>query len=144
MTTSQALTVTQHFESPPDVVYEAFVDPEKCARWMGPRNSTTEVQKLDVTVGGALLLQIAFENGFSVRMYGTFQRVEPSKLLEFTWAMEGDAQETTVTVEFEPDGNGTELILTHEGLTSAEDRAQNQAGWTEFFDRLQEVIGTAS
>ncbi len=140
MTTSQALTVTQQFKAPPEVVYGAFVDPAKCAKWMGPRNSKTEVQKLDVEVGGALLLQIVFDNGFAVRMYGAFKRVEPAKLLEFTWAMEGDSEETTVTVEFEPRGTGTELILTHEGLTTAEDRAQNQAGWTEFFDRLQEVL----
>lgn len=140
MTTSQALTVTRLFKSPPETVYGAFADPAKCAMWMGPRGSKTEVQKLDVREGGSLLLDISFDNGFSVRMYGTFKKVEPAKLLEFSWAMEGDPQETTVTVEFEPHGSGTELVLTHEGLVSAEDRAQNEAGWGEFFDRLEEVL----
>ncbi len=132
--------MTRLFESSPEVVYGAFVDPDKCAMWMGPRGSKTEVQKLEVHEGGALLLNISFDNGFSVRMFGSFTRVERAKLLEFTWAMEGDPQQTTVTVEFEPHGTGTELTLTHEGLVSAEDRAQNEAGWGEFFDRLTEIF----
>ena len=140
MTTSRALTVTRLFKSPPEVVYAAFEDPAKCAMWMGPVGSKTEVQKLDVREGGALLLLLSFDNGMSVRLYGTFRRVEPAKLLEFTWAMEGDPEETVVTVEFEPHGTGTELVLTHEGLRTTEERTQNEAGWSEFFDRLEAVL----
>jgi uncharacterized protein YndB with AHSA1/START domain len=110
------------------------------ARWMGQQGSKTEVQTLDVREGGAVLVQMSWDNGMSMRLSGTFKRVEKPSLLEFTWTMEGDdANEGVVTVEFVPHGTGTELTLTHEGLTGPA-KAYAQAGWNGWFDELQTVV----
>ena len=75
-----------------------------------------------------------------IRLYGTFQRVEKPSLLTFTWAMEGDDTNTgVVTVEFQPHGTGTELTLTHEGLTGSA-QTQSRAGWNQMFDGLQVLV----
>jgi uncharacterized protein YndB with AHSA1/START domain len=66
--------------------------------------------------------------------------VDKPSLLEFTWAMEGDdVNKGVVSVEFEPHGSGTELTLTHEGLTGKA-QAQAEAGWNEWLDGLQKLV----
>lgn len=143
MTTSKAVTVTRTFKARPERVFAAFEDPAEMARWMRQPDSKTEVEELDVREGGAVLVQMSWANGMSIRLRGTFQRVERPSLLEFTWAMEGDdANKGVVTVELEPHGTGTELTLTHEGLTGPA-LAQSKAGWNGWFDRLTELVEAA-
>jgi uncharacterized protein YndB with AHSA1/START domain len=110
------------------------------ARWMGQQGSKTEVQELDVREGGAVQVHMSWDNGMSMRLSGTFKKVEKPSLLEFTWTMEGDdANEGVVTVEFVPHGTGTELKLTHEGLTGPA-QTYAVAGWNGWFDGLQALV----
>jgi uncharacterized protein YndB with AHSA1/START domain len=143
MTPANAVIVTRTFTAGPERVFRAFEDPAELARWMGQPGGRTEVQALDVRVGGAVRVQMSWENGMSIRLHGRFQRVERPSLLEFTWGMEGDdANNGVVTVEFRPHGTGTELTLRHEGLTGPALK-QSKAGWNGWFDRLQTVVEAA-
>lgn len=143
MTTTKPVTVTRTFKARPERVFAAFEDPAEMARWMRQPGSKTEVQTLDVREGGAVQVEMTWDNGMFIRLFGTFQRVEKPSLLEFTWAMEGDdANNGVVTVEFEPHGTGTELTLTHEGLTGPA-QAQSKAGWNGWFDGLQQLVEAA-
>jgi uncharacterized protein YndB with AHSA1/START domain len=138
--TAGAVIVTRTFEARPERVFRAFEDPTELARWMGQPGSRTEVQALDVRVGGAVLVQLSWENGMAIRLRGTFQRVERPSLLKFTWGMEGEeANQGVVTVEFRAHGTGTRLTLTHEGLTGPALK-QSRAGWNGWFDRLQTLV----
>jgi uncharacterized protein YndB with AHSA1/START domain len=139
----KAVKVTRTFEAPPEKVFAAFEDPAEMAKWMRSRGSKTEVHALDVREGGAVRVQMSWDNGFSIHLYGTFRRVEKPTLLEFTWAMEGDeANDGVVTVELERHGAGTALTLTHEGLTGRA-QAQSEAGWNGMFDNLQALVEAA-
>jgi uncharacterized protein YndB with AHSA1/START domain len=143
MTTSQAVTVTRTFKARPERVFGAFEDPVEVARWMGQPGSRTEVHALDVRVGGEVRVQMSWDNGMSINLCGTFQRVEKPSLLQFTWGMAGDdTNDGVVTVEFAPQGTGTELTLTHEGLTGPALK-HSKTGWNGWFDRLQEVVEAA-
>jgi uncharacterized protein YndB with AHSA1/START domain len=113
------------------------------ARWMGQPGGKTDVQALDVREGGEVRARMSWDNGMAIQLYGTFQRVEKPSILQFTWAMEGDdANKGVVTVEFRPHGAGTELTLTHEGLTGPALK-QSKAGWNGWFDRLQKLVEAA-
>lgn len=140
MTASEAVIVTRTFKAPPERVFAAFENPAEMARWMGGHGARTEVQTLEVREGGAVLVQMSWDNGMAIRLYGTFERVERPSLLRFSWAMEGDdANQGMVTVQFQAHGTGTELTLTHEGLTGRA-QAQSKAGWNGWFDQLQALV----
>ncbi len=143
MTVSNAVIVTRTFQAPPERVFAAFENPAEMGKWMGGHGARTEVHTLEVHEGGAVLVQMSWDNGMSIKLYGTFQRVKKPSLLQFTWAMEGDdANKGVVTVEFRPQGTGTELTLTHEGLTGRA-QAQSKAGWNGWFDQLQRLVEAA-
>ena len=140
MTISGAVSVSRTLKARQERVFAAFENPAELARWMGRPGARTEVQTLDVQEGGAVLVQMNWDNGMSILLSGTFRRVEKPSLLEFTWAMEGDDANTgVVRVEFVPHGTGTELTVTHEGLTGPA-RAQGKAGWNGWLDGLQALV----
>jgi uncharacterized protein YndB with AHSA1/START domain len=138
--TTEGVIVTRTFQASPERVFAAFEDPAQLARWMGQPGSHTEVHALEVREGGAVQVQMSWENGMSLRLHGIFQRVEKPSLLRFTWAMEGDdANAGVVTVEIRPHGTGSELTLTHMGLTGSAQK-QSRAGWNGWFDQLEPLV----
>jgi uncharacterized protein YndB with AHSA1/START domain len=78
-----------------------------------------------------------------------FEAWTPPKKLVSTWDWEkfsasgekvDQARDTLVSVEFEPRGIFTEVILTHEGLATAGQREAHSKGWNGCFDRHEEEL----
>ncbi|MHB2017313.1 MAG: SRPBCC domain-containing protein, partial [Candidatus Xenobia bacterium] len=46
------LTLTRTFDAPRDLVYKAWTEPERLAKWWGPQGSTVRVASLDLRPGG--------------------------------------------------------------------------------------------
>ena len=61
---------------------------------------------------------------------GIYQIVEPPAKLAFTWsAIESPAEITLVTVEFIPQGDESELVITHERFTNPDLAQRYEMGW---------------
>jgi uncharacterized protein YndB with AHSA1/START domain len=70
--------------------------------------------------------------------YGRYLKVEPDRLLEFTWVSQGTlGKESIVRVDFEPAPDGTRVTLTHSGLPDEKLRNDHEAGWTEILEWLE-------
>jgi uncharacterized protein YndB with AHSA1/START domain len=120
-------------------VFSAWTDAEEMREWMRPSTTTDLRASLDVRVGGRYTLDmIDGEKVFS--HHGEYVTVDPPWKLSFTWRAAWLPEGSLVTVElFEREG-GTELVLTHERLPSAESAKNHGQGWTEILEKLGGVM----
>jgi uncharacterized protein YndB with AHSA1/START domain len=144
------LEVRRMFTAPREKVFEAWTQREKLEKWMCrfPRHETRYTAS-DARPGGTNVMEVKNPQGETFKQSVTFRDIEPPKKLVFTWdwqkfAASGqkvDEQlDTLVTVEFQPRGTFTEVILTHEGFRNADQREAHNKGWNGCFDRLEEEL----
>ena len=119
-------------------VFEAFTTPAQLARWVGPRGVSATNVAVDLRVGGGFSFDLDFGE-MQVTMAGRYEEIEPPSRLVHTWGMVGDEDDSRVTLELTPHAGGTRLRLLHVGLPF-EEFGQNEAGWNEFFDQLDEYL----
>src|SRR6266516_3916275 len=75
------------------------------------------VSKLEARVGGSFRFDV--EDGSSI--VGIYLHILPSEKLVFTWSGRAtQGRETIVTLDFLDQGPVTEVVLTHEGLSTSE------------------------
>jgi len=108
-------------------------------RWFGPSDARqdTVTAEMDVRVGGRFAISFGKQNGDTLRVSGHYREVVPDQKLVFSWAWEtGSGIESQVTVLTRPDGDGTQLTLTHEQLADEAMCIAHRRGWTEAMDKL--------
>jgi uncharacterized protein YndB with AHSA1/START domain len=144
------LEVRRMFAAPREKVFEAWTQREKVEKWMCrfPRHETRFTTS-DARPGGTNVMEVKNPQGETFKQSVTYRDIEPPKKLVFTWDWQkfsasgekvDEARDTLVTVEFEPRGIFTEVILTHEGLATAAQREAHSKGWNGCFDRLEEEL----
>lgn len=126
---------TAHLPVPPDEAFALVTDPERLRRWQ------TVSARVDLRAGGEYCWTVVPGHIAA----GTFTEVEPGRRVVFGWGWEGSSDlppdASTVTVTIEPDGDGSLVRLTHEGLTE-EQVAGHLEGWNHFFERLERAAAT--
>ncbi len=139
-----ALVIRRVYAASPAQVYEAWTDPQ-LAQFMCPQGMTVADVAMDVRVGGAYRIDMRTAENEAYVAYGTYREVVPGRRLSMTWrwqeASPAEEHETLLTVEFNPHPSGSELILTHERLSSDESRANHAHGWTSMLDKLHGLSG---
>jgi uncharacterized protein YndB with AHSA1/START domain len=130
----------------PEVVFNAFTDPQALRAWWGPPGTTTVKADVDLRVGGRYRwIMRSDDSGETYVLTGKYLEVSRPHRLRMTWAWEQEPQlgEMQVTLELEPTAAGTRLLLTHELLPSAKARDSHERGWWGSLERLQHWLGTA-
>lgn len=115
-----------------DEAFALVTEPERLRRWQAVS------ARVDLRVGGGYRWTITPGHVAG----GTFREVEPGRRVVFGWGWEGNpalAPDTsTVAITLEPVDAGTQVTLTHEGLTT-EQAAMHAEGWNHYFSRLEKA-----
>jgi uncharacterized protein YndB with AHSA1/START domain len=141
------LVVTRIFDAPRSLVFKAWSEPEHMVRWLGPRDFTGSIIKMDARPGGTYRFHMRSPEGADHWQQGVYHEiVEPQRLVyTFVWA---DANgnptrpETLVTVTFEEHDGKTKLTLRQGLFESITARDEHRWGWNSSFDCLAEYLAT--
>jgi uncharacterized protein YndB with AHSA1/START domain len=143
----RVLVITRVFDAPRSLVWQAWADPERMARWAGPRGFTMTSCEMDINPGGAFRFRMRSPDGTDHRVQGVHREIVEQERLVYTWTWvdaEGrPGHETLVTVTFADHGGKTLLTLRQELFESVTARNEHQGGWSSTLDCLAEYLATA-
>lgn len=127
-------------------VFEALTRPDMLARWMSPAAFETCEVEADIRVGGRFAFRMTGEAGTHAAE-GLYREIVPPTRIALTWRWTDgpppdppDGVTSLVTFDLAPDGEGTLLTLTHEGLPDQAQADSHQEGWTEALDKLARLL----
>lgn len=127
--------VRRTFSHPAKRLFDAWTDEEGMRAWMRPGPTEDVRVQLDVRVGGAYTIEMIFGDE-SIVHTGRYTVVDRPRRLAFTWDAEHFDEPTTVTLDFVPTTEGTEVVLVHEGLPSEESAERHVGGWQTILEEL--------
>ena len=129
--------------APPAVVFDAFANPDKLARWWGPAGFTVPSVDFDPRPGGTYRIEMQPPGGDAFHLVGEFREVVPPARLAFTFVWEPpdpDDVETLVELSFRDLGDSTEAVLA-QGVFKTEPRRElHRDGWSDTLDRLEQFL----
>jgi uncharacterized protein YndB with AHSA1/START domain len=125
------------------LVYRALSEPGELARWWGPHGFSVPEIEFDPLAGGSYRIAMQPPEGEVFYLSGEFREVAPPARLAYTfrWSPpDPDDRETVVLLSLEEQPDGTEVGLTHSGFATEARRALHEGGWTDSFERLEQVL----
>ncbi len=130
-----SFTSTVTLPCTPDEAFALLTQPERLRRWQ------TVSATVDLRAGGDYRWTVTPGHVAA----GTYREVEPGRRVVFGWGWDGSddlpPDASTVTVTFEPAGDGTTVTLTHDGLTEQQ-AALHAEGWGHYLERLEKMAAT--
>jgi uncharacterized protein YndB with AHSA1/START domain len=151
--TRSGFTLTRTLDAPPDLVFQAWTDPDHMQWFFNPeRTPPGERAEVDLRVGGAWRLRMIVDEDTDYITGGIYREIVSVEKLVFEWGAVGGWPEIdpvrgaaglVVTVELAPRGDKTEMVLRldfPDGLSDAEVRKLldmgMRDGWGDTIDRL--------
>ncbi|KAJ54479.1 hypothetical protein ACMU_17370 [Actibacterium mucosum KCTC 23349] len=139
--TELSLEVTRSLPYPPERVFDAWLDPAMLAKFMvpGPGMSVPEAQS-EAKVGGRFRIIMRTPDANDLPHEGEYLEIDRASRLQFTWNSPFSQDDSTVTLNLTPDGDGTMLRLTHVRFPDEESRNNHQGGWTLILEALEGAL----
>jgi uncharacterized protein YndB with AHSA1/START domain len=132
------VTVETLVNAPVAEVWRAYTTPGDIRQWNAASDDWHTTQStVDLRVGGAFTSRMEAKDGsFGFDFAGTYTKVVPHELLEFTF---GDR---AASVEFLPGANGVTLRVTFDPESDNPIEQQRQ-GWQAILDNFAKYVGAS-
>lgn len=139
-----SLFISRVFEAPRDLVWRAFAEPERLAKWFCPTECEMIEFSADVRVGGRYRETMRC-SGKDHTMFGIYRELTRPERLVFThqWE-EPDSPETIMIVTLRDVGGRTEVTLAQIGLKSDESARSHTGGWTSALESLARYLSSST
>jgi uncharacterized protein YndB with AHSA1/START domain len=141
---AQEITVRRVLEAPRELVWKAFTEPGRLARWWGPPGWSTDPADvtMDVRPGGEFSLTSVSDEGERMPVAAVYREIVEPERLVMEEPSEGNWHDGSVTVVSLTDlGDGrTELVLTSTIQTTAEMARHAAGGVDASVGRLAELV----
>ncbi len=144
----QELLIAREFDAPSELVFKACTDPALVPQWWGPRNLSTEVDKMDLRPGGQWRFINRDAEGNEYAFHGVYHEIlAPERIID-TFEFEGLPETGHVTLEtmkLEALPGGRTRLSVQSVFQSVADRdgmlqSGMEGGVSETYDRLEEIV----
>jgi uncharacterized protein YndB with AHSA1/START domain len=141
--------VERRYAASPARVFAAWAEPAAKARWSACHGEAQQASHtLDFRVGGREQSHAATPDGPAYSVDALYQDIVPDRRIVYSYDMLMDARRISVslvTVEFLPDGSGTRLLFTEQGvfLDGHDTPAQRHHGTALALAQLDAEVGAA-
>lgn len=145
------LIVKRMLNAPPERAFRAWTSAEHIQQWMRPEpGMVVPFAVMDLRVGGKFRIQMKMPDGEFFTAVGMFQEVKAPERLVYTWDWEKDGSGTEfgevegkpslITVEFQKQGERTQMVLTHTRFATVESRDSHARGWGRILEAFGKVV----
>jgi uncharacterized protein YndB with AHSA1/START domain len=145
------LVITRTFDAPRTLVFKAFAEAERLARWWGPKGCTIHVSRLDFRPGGEFHYRMAFPGGHE--MWGRFiyrEIVAPERIVWVNTFSDPDGNLVKAPFEIDfpleilnivtlEEQNGKTLLTLRGGPIN--ETAEQRAVYEGMFDSMRQGFG---
>ncbi len=130
--------VKRKFEAPRPLVFSWWTTAEKLQQWSGCKDAAKCEIDMDFRVGGSFVQKLHITGRGEFTIHGTYEEiVEPERIV---YQAKYGLFSTRVTVEFSVDGDGTQVVITQDGVPEPFSQTIS-GGTTESLDALAPLIG---
>ena len=135
------------YAASPARVFAAWADPAQKAQWfVGPDEWIKFTHETDFRVGGRERLSTGPAGGTVHKFDCCYQDIVPDRRIIYSYDMHLDDTRISVsltTIEFKPEGAGTRLIFTEQGvfLDGTDSAATREQGTQGLLDKLGAALG---
>lgn len=144
-----SFVIERVYKASPERVFMAWADPEAKAKWFaGPAEMWAELErKFDFRIGGRDRSVGKFKNGPTSVFDSYYWDIVPNRRIIYAYEMHLDDRKISVslaTVEFQPEGTGTRLVVTEQGVfvDGYEDNGSRAQGTALLMDALGRSLET--
>ena len=132
--------ISRHVRAPRAVVYQALLDAEAIARWRVPDGMSCEVHEFDAREGGRFRISLTYDapdragksSAHTDTYHGHFAALVPDERIVEVCEFETDDPAMrgamTMTTTLTDAGDGTDVLVVHEGIPDAVPPADNETG----------------
>jgi uncharacterized protein YndB with AHSA1/START domain len=140
-TTGPIVQLRRRVKAGAEQIFDLWTKPDLMVRWMSPFPGAVDcTARCDLRPGGTFSL-VMVSGELSREVSGTYVHIDRPRKLVFTWTgpLTNHAN-TLVTVELNPLGDETDLLLTHERLPTTAIVDGHTRGWGNILDHMAEAI----
>jgi uncharacterized protein YndB with AHSA1/START domain len=161
--TGREIVYTRLFDAPRELVFAAWTEPKRLARWWGPHGMTNPECEVDLRPGGRYRIVMRAPNGVEYPLKGEYREIERPKRLVFSLDTEehpaewqADVQshrrpgsseaglKAVATVTFAQRAGRTRVTIVTEyesvETRNAAVKMGSSDGWAQSFERLELLL----